>query len=83
MIHDAQFTPDEIDLYAGWGHSDWASAIDLALKANARELILFHHNPSRSDDELAIIESQCRDLLLKNGSDMIVHAAREGHEMLI
>jgi phosphoribosyl 1,2-cyclic phosphodiesterase len=83
LIHDAQFTPEEIDRYTGWGHSDWASAMDLAMKANARELILFHHNPSRKDDEMAIIESQCRELALKNKSDIIVHAAREGYEIQV
>lgn len=80
LVHDAQFTPEEIDRYTNWGHSDWASTMDVALKANVKELILFHHNPSRKDDDIAVIESQCRDLALKNKSDMIVNAAREGHE---
>ena len=83
LIHDAQFTPEEISRHRGWGHSDWASTMDLALKAGVKELILFHHHPPRKDDDLDLIVSRCRELALKNNSDMIVHAAREGHEIQI
>ena len=83
LIHDAQFTPEEIGRHTGWGHSDWASTVDLGLKAGVKELILFHHHPPRKDDDMDVIVSRCRDLALKNRSDMIVHAAREGHEMQI
>ena len=83
LIHDAQFTPEEIGRHTGWGHSDWASTVNLALKACVKELILFHHHPPRKDDEVDMIVSRCRDLTLKNCSDMIVHAAREGYEIQI
>ena len=83
LIHDAQFTPEEIDRHRGWGHSDWASTVDLALKAGVKALLLFHHHPPRKDDEVDVIVSRCRDLALKNGSDMVVDAAREGHEIQI
>ncbi len=83
LIHDAQFTPEEIDRHRGWGHSDWASTMDLGLKAGVRELILFHHHPPRKDDEIEVIESRCKDFALKSRSDMLVHAAREGYEIHI
>jgi ribonuclease BN (tRNA processing enzyme) len=81
LIHDAQFTPEEIDQHRGWGHSDWASTMDLAMKAGVKELILFHHHPPRKDDDLDLIVSRCRELAMKNRSDLIVHAACEGDEI--
>ncbi|MBW1787695.1 MAG: MBL fold metallo-hydrolase, partial [Deltaproteobacteria bacterium] len=47
LIHDAQYTPEEMDLRKGWGHSDYATALDLAEKAEAKRLILTHHDPKR------------------------------------
>ena len=46
----------------GWGHSTWYAAIPTALDAQVKNLILFHHHPDYSDDELArVIEIAQRE----------------------
>lgn len=52
LIHDAQWTPEELPGRRGWGHSSWADAVDFAVKAGVGELILTHHHYLRQDDEI-------------------------------
>ena len=56
LIHDAQYTNEELSSHKGWGHSSWQQAVQVAKDANAKQLILYHHDPYRSDDDLAKIE---------------------------
>jgi phosphoribosyl 1,2-cyclic phosphodiesterase len=62
LIHDAQYTPDEYDRrHRGWGHSTWSHAVEAARNAGAGRLILFHHDPERTDDEIdSIVEVAAR-----------------------
>jgi len=83
LIHDSQFTPDEIPKHRGWGHSDYATTLDLALKARAKRLVLFHHAPSRKDPEVTSIKAHCDDLAAKNGADIMIDAAKEGSEFTL
>jgi phosphoribosyl 1,2-cyclic phosphodiesterase len=55
VIYDAMFTEAEFAERPHWGHSTWEEAIRLAQLANARRLVLFHHDPARSDDELDVL----------------------------
>lgn len=80
LIHDAQYTPDEIGLRKGWGHSDYVSAFDLGARAGVRRLILFHHDPSRKDPDTAAIEHLCRRMAENRRIEMAVDAAREEGE---
>ena len=60
LIHDAQYTPEEKQRYADWGHSSWTDAVAVAEQANVRRLALFHHDPLHTDDELDEIERQAQ-----------------------
>jgi phosphoribosyl 1,2-cyclic phosphodiesterase len=62
LIHDAQYTPEEyLETHRGWGHSTWRHAVDAAREAGAGRLLLCHHDPRRSDDEIdAIVEAARR-----------------------
>jgi phosphoribosyl 1,2-cyclic phosphodiesterase len=57
LIYDAQYTPDEYPTKVGWGHSTWKAGADLARAANVRQLVLFHHDPGRTDAQLAQLEA--------------------------
>lgn len=81
LIHDAQYTPLEIPDRRGWGHSDYESAVDLAQKAGVKRLVLFHHDPSRSDSELQSIEDLCRTLAREKNPSLSVEAAKENGEL--
>ena len=80
LIHDAQYTLEEVEERRGWGHSDYLSALHLATEACAKQLILFHHDPSRKDPEIASFVDHCRDVAAKSNTDIIVDAAKEGSE---
>jgi phosphoribosyl 1,2-cyclic phosphodiesterase len=60
LIHDAQLTPEELARLPHYGHSTPAYALDLAERAGARRLVLFHHDPSRRDSEVAELARQLR-----------------------
>ncbi len=83
LIHDAQYTPEEIEERRDWGHSDYRSALDVAWKAGVKKLILFHHDPSRTDPQVADIERNCDRLAREENSALLVEAAREGSEILL
>ncbi|HEY2804547.1 MAG TPA: MBL fold metallo-hydrolase [Gemmatimonadales bacterium] len=52
LIHDAMYTPDEIESHAGWGHSTYTEAVQLAKEAGARRIALFHHEPEHGDEAM-------------------------------
>jgi phosphoribosyl 1,2-cyclic phosphodiesterase len=52
LIHDAQYTADELPRLAYLGHSCPEYAIGLAEAAGARQVCLFHHAPRRTDHEI-------------------------------
>ncbi len=64
IIHDAHFTPDEYrhPLYSrqGWGHSTWEMAVELARLANIKQVALFHHDPSHTDEQMNAIDQAAR-----------------------
>jgi len=83
LVHDAQFLPEEIEIYRGWGHSDYSTALELALKAGVKHLVLFHHEPSRTDQAEALIEKKCRELAGKRKADIKIEAAKEGSTLIL
>ena len=52
VLWDGMFTEKELELREGWGHSSIERACIFAEQADIRELIITHHSPSRTDDEL-------------------------------
>lgn len=72
LIYDAQYTPEEYPRKRGWGHSTYLEGIALAHAAGVRDLILFHHDPTRSDRAVAAVEREARALFPRT------QAAREG-----
>jgi ribonuclease BN (tRNA processing enzyme) len=54
LIHDAQYDEAEYRERIGWGHSTLRHALAFAELANARKLVLFHHDPSHDDDTLDV-----------------------------
>ena len=56
LIHDAQYTEDDMPHKHGWGHSLISQVRQLATDAEVGALIMFHHDPDRSDSELDEIQ---------------------------
>ena len=72
LIHDAQYTAAEFPARADWGHSCIDYTVNLASVCGVGRLVLFHHDPSRTDDAL---DALVADLA---GGPVPVIAAREG-----
>jgi phosphoribosyl 1,2-cyclic phosphodiesterase len=62
LIYDAQFSDAEYEAKRGWGHSTWEEAVRLARRCGARRLLMFHHSPSRTDEELDAVEAYMCDV---------------------
>jgi phosphoribosyl 1,2-cyclic phosphodiesterase len=73
LIHDAQYTDDEFDAKRTWGHSTFDYARWVAETCEVKRLALFHHDPSRTDSDLANITDR-----IARGASTAVFAAREG-----
>lgn len=52
LIHDAQYTDEEYARCVGWGHSTYRHAFEFAARVGAKEVVLFHHDPSHDDERL-------------------------------
>ena len=52
LVHDAQLFPAELDAEARFGHAVGDYAVELARRAGARSVALFHHRHDRTDDTL-------------------------------
>jgi len=58
LIHDAQYTDAELPGRATWGHSACGYAVGLGEEAGVGRVLLHHHDPPRTDDQVdAIVAS--------------------------
>ncbi len=78
LIHDTTYTTEEYDHHRGWGHSTYTEAVALALEAEVGTLVLYHHEPRRTDDQLDQQLAQCQQLVKDRGATLHVVAAAEG-----
>ena len=71
IVHDAQYTAEELPGRKDWGHSAVEYTVDLGRRCGA-DVLLYHHDPSRTDDAL--------DEILAGFADHVpsVRAAYEG-----
>jgi phosphoribosyl 1,2-cyclic phosphodiesterase len=78
LFYDCQYTAGEYEASKiGWGHSTYEYAAAAAKKAGVKKLIFFHHDPNRTDAQLAAMEIEYRKRFMKkNGMEIIM--AREG-----
>jgi phosphoribosyl 1,2-cyclic phosphodiesterase len=54
FIYDCTYTDaeyhDQVTSKIGWGHSTWQEGVKLATAAQAKRLVIFHHDPSHDDN---------------------------------
>jgi phosphoribosyl 1,2-cyclic phosphodiesterase len=62
LLHDATYTPEEYGRHRGWGHSTWEVAALTAGEAKVGRLILTHHAPDRTDDDVACTVEAARNV---------------------
>lgn len=60
LLYDGMYTLEEYPDHVGWGHSCWEEGSRLAGRLGIPHLIITHHSPSRSDEELRALEARAR-----------------------
>jgi len=83
LVHDTMYTASEYGSFVGWGHSTHDQAVELALDAEVERLVLFHHRPERSDEEVDRCVERCRALVARRGRTLDVVAAAEGMSLQV
>ena len=79
VIFDTHFTPE--NLKPDWGHSTPEQALEFCIKAKVKKLILFHHAPEDTDED---ISKKVTNLLQQaKEAGIEVEAAQEGKEWKI
>ena len=79
LVHDAQWFDAEYPSKVGWGHSSVSDAVTFAHAAGAGRLVLWHHDPRHSDDQLEQLADQAVVLWQNGGPPPAL--AREGDEI--
>jgi ribonuclease BN (tRNA processing enzyme) len=83
LIHDAQYTPEELERRRGWGHSAWPDVLDIAIEAGVKSLLLFHHDPDHSDQFLDEIHTAVQQRVALIGAPIACALAREGDQRVL
>jgi ribonuclease BN (tRNA processing enzyme) len=77
LIHDCQFTEGEYASRHDWGHSTPRQAVRVAREAGVRQLIIFHHDPSHSDEQVEALADEARRM----AGEVEIVIGREGLSM--
>ncbi len=78
LVHDCQYLTEEMEIRRGWGHSDVEAVTRLAREAGVKRLVLFHHDPRRTDSDVEALTKSCSDILAGTAGSIEVTAAKEG-----
>lgn len=81
LIHDAQYQPCDMPAKRGWGHSVVDNVCEIALAARVKRLVLFHHDPDRSDAELDTMREKWTRWMREHDSCTECFVAYEGLEL--
>lgn len=86
VVFDAQFSLDESLEKRAWGHSSAVVGVELAARAKAKRLAMFHHDPSATDAKLEHLLRVSREYAAHPPSPCLANAvevvlAREGLEI--
>jgi phosphoribosyl 1,2-cyclic phosphodiesterase len=80
LVHDSQYSQEEYKAKVGWGHSSIDTAAELADRTRARRLVLFHHDPARTDADRFLL---FKEFMNTHSFDFPIELAVQGHEIEI
>jgi len=78
LIHDAQYIEEDMPLKHGWGHSLIRQVTEIGNEAKVKNLVYFHHEPERTDEELDSLYNVEKTWLKEKGSKTNPIFAKEG-----
>lgn len=79
LIHDAQYDQETYKKREGWGHSSWERVVALAKKNGVKRLLLTHHDPDSSDDDLKVIDEKLENY--KGNPFLEIGLTKEGSQV--
>src|SRR5262245_4037599 len=78
LVIDCQYTDAEYETKRGWGHNSVATVVDLCVQVRPDTVILFHHDPERTDAQVAAMAGDVSARLERAGVlETLVLPARE------
>lgn len=81
LIHDAQYVEDDMPHKHGWGHSLVSQVRQLALDAEVRALVMFHHDPDRTDSQIDFIQKDNEQFFRGKRAPSVSVCAAEGMQI--
>ena len=81
LIMDCQYDSTEYANHVGWGHGCLDDVVTLALRAQAKHLFLFHHDPDHDDARIEQMTASARGMVARQHGFLKVNAAQEGTEV--
>jgi phosphoribosyl 1,2-cyclic phosphodiesterase len=78
LIADGQYADEEYPKKKGYGHTSIPVIMELAEKANVKQLAIFHHEPQHSDKILDSMWKECQAKYGEADNSLNVFWAREG-----
>lgn len=76
LVHGAQYTLAELPDRFGWGHAAAEYAVHLGEHCGVGRVVLVHHEPNRTDEEVAVIHAA-----LCESAQVLVEVGVEGAEL--
>ncbi|MCR5099465.1 MAG: MBL fold metallo-hydrolase [Lachnospiraceae bacterium] len=62
LIYDGSYTPDEYEMYRGYGHSTPHKGAELANRAGVKQLVITHHAPDHDDAFVKKMEHEIKTI---------------------
>ena len=78
LLHDAEYRDHEYGAHIGWGHSSIGDTIEFASKSGVEKVVLFHHDPYHTDDDLEELLKEAARQMDRRRSQ--VQLAVRGHD---
>jgi phosphoribosyl 1,2-cyclic phosphodiesterase len=79
LLHDCQYFEHEYSHRQGWGHSTPRQALKIAREAGVQRLMLFHHDPSHTDEQVEAMAEEARAI----AGDIEILIGREGESVTV
>ncbi len=77
LIHDAQFDRAEFAEKATWGHCTVDYAVEVAVRAGAKRLVLFHHDPAHTDERIDELLAEASRSATARGVEEVIAASEQ------
>ena len=71
VVYDTHFVPEEYERFPHYGHSTPDQALEICVEAKVRRLVLYHHAPSHSDEQMDQIAAKYRAAGLDAGVEVV------------